>query len=130
MLRTGSAKLFSSLAGRRTVLRAAAAAAAASSPTTTTPTHARILHTTTPSSSTKDVSPVFDDMAMTKFMDRGSQPPTSGDYLVGKMDSLVNWARKGSLWPMTFGLACCAVEMMHCGASRYDFGKVVCDVHL
>ncbi len=36
------------------------------------------------------------------------------------MDQVTNWARQGSLWPMTFGLACCAVEMMHLSAPRYD----------
>ena len=40
-----------------------------------------------------------------------------------QVDDLVNWARKGSMWPMTFGLACCAVEMMHCGAARYDLDR-------
>ena len=40
------------------------------------------------------------------------------EFIVTKADEIVNWARKGSMWPMTFGLACCAVEMMHAGKSR------------
>lgn len=45
------------------------------------------------------------------------------EFVVSSLDALVNWGRRSSMWPMTFGLACCAVEMMHCGASRYDFDR-------
>lgn len=39
------------------------------------------------------------------------------------VDALVNWARSGSMWPMSFGLACCAVEMMQAAAARYDLDR-------
>ena len=39
------------------------------------------------------------------------------------VDKLVQWGRSNSLWPMTYGLACCAIEMMASGASRFDFDR-------
>ncbi len=45
------------------------------------------------------------------------------EILVTKVESLFNWARKSALWPMTFGLACCAIEMMAAGASRFDMDR-------
>lgn len=42
------------------------------------------------------------------------------EFILSNVDKVVNWARQGSMWPMTFGLACCAVEMMHIAAARYD----------
>lgn len=52
-----------------------------------------------------------------------SKGKNSAEYVVTKVDEIANWARKGSMWPMTFGLACCAVEMMHAAASRYDMDR-------
>jgi len=40
-----------------------------------------------------------------------------------KLDQAVNWARKSSIWPMSFGLACCAIEMMSTAASRFDMAR-------
>lgn len=47
----------------------------------------------------------------------------SDGFVTTKLNDLVGWARSGSMWPMSFGLACCAVEMMHAGASRYDLDR-------
>ncbi|MCU7925182.1 MAG: NADH-quinone oxidoreductase subunit B [Candidatus Thiodiazotropha sp. (ex Dulcina madagascariensis)] len=44
-------------------------------------------------------------------------------FVTTSADKVINWARTGSLWPLTFGLACCAVEMMHAAASRYDIDR-------
>ncbi len=44
-------------------------------------------------------------------------------FVVANLDKMVNWARTGSLWPMTFGLACCAVEMIHAYMPRWDLDR-------
>jgi NADH-quinone oxidoreductase subunit B len=44
-------------------------------------------------------------------------------FVIANLDKLVNWARTGSLWPMTFGLACCAIEMIQAYCSRYDLDR-------
>ena len=43
--------------------------------------------------------------------------------IITPLDKLFNWARAGSLWPLTFGLACCAIEMMATGASHFDLDR-------
>jgi NADH-quinone oxidoreductase subunit B len=45
------------------------------------------------------------------------------EVLTTRLDSLINWARKSSLWPATFGLACCAIEMMNTCSSRNDIAR-------
>jgi len=46
------------------------------------------------------------------------------NIIITSVDKLINWARLSSLWPMTFGLACCAIEMMATGASRFDLDRL------
>jgi NADH-quinone oxidoreductase subunit B len=48
--------------------------------------------------------------------------------LTTKLDQAINWARKNSIWPMTFGLACCAIEMMSMSASRFDVARFGAEV--
>jgi NADH-quinone oxidoreductase subunit B len=44
-------------------------------------------------------------------------------FMLAKLDDLLAWARTGSMWPMTFGLACCGIEMIHAYMSRYDLDR-------
>jgi NADH-quinone oxidoreductase subunit B len=61
-----------------------------------------------------------------------NQAPPTQPWIEGRMEEslitttveqAINWARQASIWPMTFGLACCAIEMMAAGASRYDMDR-------
>ena len=52
-----------------------------------------------------------------------TDPATRDNILVTSVDKVLNWTRKSSVWPMTFGLACCAIEMMATGASNYDIDR-------
>ncbi|KAK6908462.1 NADH dehydrogenase [ubiquinone] iron-sulfur protein 7, mitochondrial [Kwoniella mangroviensis CBS 8507] len=82
-------------------------------------------NTPTSSINTADSSPSTTTPA-TAIAQRGSNqlsletPRNGAEYVLSTLDKVVNWARQGSMWPMTFGLACCAVEMMHMAAARYD----------
>ena len=55
----------------------------------------------------------------------GVDNPLGENIITTSLDALVNWSRKSSIWPMTFGLACCAIEMMVTGASHHDLDRFV-----
>ena len=72
----------------------------------------RVMHNPTPLNLVDDI-----------LRPNGDAPVVNRGIGVTSIDALMNWARTGSMWPMTFGLACCAVEMMHAGAARYDIDR-------
>ena len=53
----------------------------------------------------------------------GIEEKLPNGILLASLEKLVNWGRKNSLWPATFGLACCAIEMMATGAAHYDLSR-------
>ncbi|ALC15055.1 MAG TPA: NADH-quinone oxidoreductase subunit B family protein [Deferrimonas sp.] len=54
----------------------------------------------------------------------GVEQTLGNNVVTTSLDKLVNWSRSKSLWPMTFGLACCAIEMMAAGAARFDLDRL------
>ena len=62
-----------------------------------------------------DLVPEITGLVQNKFSDE--------NVVFTTVDNVINWARKSSLWPMTFGLACCAIEMMATGGTRYDWNR-------
>ena len=53
----------------------------------------------------------------------GYNSKVEGDVIVTKVDAVINWVRKNSVWPMPMGLACCAIELMGVAASRFDISR-------
>jgi len=60
---------------------------------------------------------------MQTWSEIGYDSKIEGDVIVTRIDSALNWFRKNSLWPMPMGLACCAIELMAAGASRFDISR-------
>jgi len=61
--------------------------------------------------------------AQDELMARLADEISDKGFIVAQMDKLAAWAQTGSIWPMTFGLACCAIEMMHTACARYDLDR-------
>jgi NADH-quinone oxidoreductase subunit B len=64
----------------------------------------------------------------TSFPGNKSQSEGFEGIITASLDNAINWARKSSIWPMTFGLACCAIEMMAMGAARFDIARFGAEV--
>ncbi len=61
-------------------------------------------------------------------IDQDGAESYADSFVLTSVDKAINWARKNSIWPMTFGLACCAIEMMAMSASRFDVARFGAEV--
>ncbi|EXL85614.1 NADH dehydrogenase (ubiquinone) Fe-S protein 7 [Fusarium oxysporum f. sp. conglutinans race 2 54008] len=67
------------------------------------------------SKAAKDIAPIAHPASLADV-----KPNNLVDYALTTLDKIANWGRTGSLWPLSFGLACCSIEMMHVSMPRYD----------
>src|SRR2546430_12255416 len=65
---------------------------------------------------------------VTSNTDYGYNSKVEGSLVVSRADSVINWIRTNSMWPMPMGLACCAIELMAVGSARFDIARFGAEV--
>ncbi len=75
-----------------------------------------------------ELSVLRTEVSLFEKSDRDDTHLLRDSVLTTTLDNAINWARKNSIWPMTFGLACCAIEMMAMSASRFDIARFGAEV--
>jgi NADH-quinone oxidoreductase subunit B len=65
----------------------------------------------------------MDAAQVARWENQSPEGPPRGGFVLTQIERLLTWARTNSLWPLTFGTSCCAIEMMSVGASRHDWSR-------
>jgi len=81
-----------------------------------------------PVANANELSVLRTDVNLFEKLDQDNTELFKDSVLTTTLDNAINWARKNSIWPMTFGLACCAIEMMAMSASRFDIARFGAEV--